>query len=1254
VGRVRILVVEDEVIVAQNIQYALQDLGYDVSAIALSGDEAVERVAELQPDLVLMDIKLQGEMSGVEAAERIRSRFDIPVIFVTAYADDQTLQRAKVAEPYGYVLKPFDERELRSTIEMALYRHEIGRKLRASETRLRTVFEATMDGLFTIDSQGRYVEVNPAGCRMFGYTREEILNSDIGLLLFPEDVEAVFSMLPSLLQEGTFIPECRMRSQAGSEIWVEMAVSPFKVGTRDLALCAKRDITERKRTAAALRESDLKHRTLFEAATDAIFLETLEGDILDCNRVACEMYGYTKEELLGLNVADLVPEKVGETLPNVVADELRVGGIFVEASQKRKDGTVFAAEISTRTVRLGEEQLVVAYVHDLTGRKQAEETLRQRAIQLALLNDIGSKIAAVLDLTSVLDRAARLVQEVFGYHHVALFTVDREQGELVMRAKSGAFTDLYPPEHRLKLGQGIVGWVAQHGERLLANDVSIEPRYVNLYPGVVPTQAELSVPIRTGEEIVGVLDVQSPHPNAFDDNDVMLIETVADQMAVAIQNARLFDEVRQRVAELETLQRTSLQFASPLDVTAVLESIVESALSIVGATDCYLYLYDEASETFTLGAERHEDVVQRPVIGTPRQDGLSVTVVRKGHPVVINDALSHSLYASSEAQTWNVHAIAGFPLKRAERVLGVFNVAFTRPHAFSENELRVLGLLAHQAAIAIENAYLFELEQRRWREAEALRKASFVLGSMLDTTQMLDQLLEQIHSVIPYDSANVMVIERGMARVTHQRGDKRFLAVDATDMPLLQVKQMPYLQRMLITHRPQIVPDTQADPNWVHLETSPWVRAWAGAPIVVWNEVIGFFSLNSETPGSYISEQAELLSAFAAHAAIAIENAQLVEGLGGQMMARIAELRTERDKSEAILHSVGDAICMTDLAMRIQYVNEAYMRLTGYAAEEAIGQLSDFALGAPLSDQDVQSLQGARARGEVWEGEVVFRRKDGRTYEAVLTITPLRDDQGRQVGYVSTHRDISQHKELDRARRRFMTHVSHELRTPVANMKLYTQLMRDGRRPDRVRHYLHVLNQQADRLADLIQDMLDMTELDVGRAVTTWGPVCLDTVVGDSVTRLQGRAEETGLTLAAKSIPPELPVVQGDQARLTQALNELVENAVVFTPPGGEVLIEVETAHEDGQQWVTIAVHDTGPGISPEEQERIFDYFYRGSLAESGHVPGTGLGLSIVKAIMDAHGGRVMVESKEGEGSTFTLWLFADHTVRALVEETGC
>jgi len=196
------------------------------------------------------------------------------------------------------------------------------------------------------------------------------------------------------------------------------------------------------------------------------------------------------------------------------------------------------------------ETLSVAFVEALK-RKRAEKALEQRAAQLALINDIGRQIATVLELDSILDRAARLVQESFGYHHVALFTLEPGQGELVMRARAGEFAHLFPPGHRLKLGQGMVGWAGLHSQTVLANDVDAEPRYVNLYPDVIPTRSELSVPIQVGEEIVGVLDVQSPQLNAFDENDVMVMETLADQLAIAIENARLFEAVERELVERE-------------------------------------------------------------------------------------------------------------------------------------------------------------------------------------------------------------------------------------------------------------------------------------------------------------------------------------------------------------------------------------------------------------------------------------------------------------------------------------------------------------------------------------------------------------------------------------------------------------------------------------------------------------------------------------------------------------------------------
>ena len=362
--------------------------------------------------------------------------------------------------------------------------------------------------------------------------------------------------------------------------------------------------------------------------------------------------------------------------------------------------------------------------------------------------------------------------------------------------------------------------------------------------------------------------------------------------------------------------------------------------------------------------------------------------------------------------------------------------------------------------------------------------------------------------------------------------------------------------------------------------------------------------------------------------------------LEAQVAARTAEIRAEQEKSETILRSVGDAIVMVDLEMRAQYVNDAFIALTGYTAGEVMGQSHvDLLAGEVMAEQSRQSLRLALDKGEVWQGEVTARRKDGRTYEAALTIAPMRDAAGRLVGYVSSHRDISRFKDLDRARSRFITNISHELRTPVANMKLYVHLLRKGMSAEKTERYIEVVSEQVERLEHLIQDILEMTELDSGQAMKAWEPVSLPTVISDTVIRYQSQAEAAGLALIAMPVPPDLPAVKGDQSRLAQALGELVENAVIFTPTGGRVIIEAGAVEEEGQRWVTVAVRDTGPGISPEEQERVFDRFYRGSLAESGHVPGTGLGLSFVEEIMRAHGGRVTVDSEEGQGSTFTLWL---------------
>ncbi len=208
-------------------------------------------------------------------------------------------------------------------------------------------------------------------------------------------------------------------------------------------------------------------------------------------------------------------------------------------------------------VGLAQSAIIAVLLVNVSRRRRAEQTLRQnevvlkqRASQLGLINEVSGQITAVLDLNMVLKEAADLIQSNFGYQHVGLFILDQESNDLVMRARAGSYAELFPADHRRKMGEGMVGWVAQHKKRLLANDVSQEPRYHNPFPDEI-IRSELSVPIQIGSEIAGVLDVQSRNPNAFNDNDILVLETLADQLAAALHNARLFEQIKQYAGDLK-------------------------------------------------------------------------------------------------------------------------------------------------------------------------------------------------------------------------------------------------------------------------------------------------------------------------------------------------------------------------------------------------------------------------------------------------------------------------------------------------------------------------------------------------------------------------------------------------------------------------------------------------------------------------------------------------------------------------------
>jgi len=267
----KILIVEDEGIIAKDIKNILSFLGYSVIAVASSGEEAIEKAKEMHPDLVLMDIVLEGDMDGVKAAEQIRDSFDIPVIYLTAYSDNTTLQRAKITEPYGYILKPFQERELYTTIEMALYKHQVEKKLKESEEKFRAIFEHATDGMLVVDLETKkFLTGNTMICEMLGYSPEEIKNLKVADIHAQEDLPYVLATFEELARgEYTLAADIPVKRKDGNIFYADINASRISLYEKPCIMGSFRDITERKRMQDSLMESERQLRTLSSSILSA-------------------------------------------------------------------------------------------------------------------------------------------------------------------------------------------------------------------------------------------------------------------------------------------------------------------------------------------------------------------------------------------------------------------------------------------------------------------------------------------------------------------------------------------------------------------------------------------------------------------------------------------------------------------------------------------------------------------------------------------------------------------------------------------------------------------------------------------------------------------------------------------------------------------------------------------------------------------------------------------------------------------------
>jgi len=441
--------------------------------------------------------------------------------------------------------------------------HEIAERtqaeaaLRDSEARFKSIVEGQIEYVVRWLPDGTRTFVNQAYAHFLNRSQEELIGTNFFSIIPEEDAQKIQENLKAIKPDNPIASyENRIILPDDSEHWIQW--NDRGIFDQDDNLIEVQsvgwDITKRITTENALRESEERFKSIIQTSPMGMHLYQLESDgrliLIGSNPAANQILGTDNTSLLGKTIEEAFPSLSKTEIPERYRQAASRGESWKTLQLSYEDQQISGA-YEVYAVQTSPGKMAAIFL-DVTDRKKHEQILQQRATQLTLLNKVGEQIVAVLDLERVFERAVELVQESFGYHHVGIFTIDPVDQKLIMQARSGEFNHLFPDHHVLDIGQGMVGWTAQNNQTLLSNDVSTEQQFVNLYPDTLPTRSELCVPIHLGEQVIGVLDAQSHQKNAFDDSDVIALQTMAGQIATAIENARLHTAVRR---ELNDRQR---------------------------------------------------------------------------------------------------------------------------------------------------------------------------------------------------------------------------------------------------------------------------------------------------------------------------------------------------------------------------------------------------------------------------------------------------------------------------------------------------------------------------------------------------------------------------------------------------------------------------------------------------------------------------------------------------------------------------
>jgi signal transduction histidine kinase len=782
------------------------------------------------------------------------------------------------------------------------------------------------------------------------------------------------------------------------------------------------------------------------------------------------------------------------------------------------------------------------------------------------------------------------------------------------------------PERRQEATQevlesGLAQWVIEHKQATIVVDTTMDERWAHLPGDSDGIRSALSVPLRHGTRICGLLVLTHHEPDYFNRGHLSFLSSIADQAAITVENIFLLEQTRQRVDELGAINEIS-QAASSLHLNDVLRILAQRTAQALQVRRCTVFLLDETETQLVLRAINHPDIASGDlnlVVPTKTIPHI-VETMRMRRPIQIPDIFADERlrFFWQEAQSLGIKAQLSVPLITKQRVIGVISIDRGASHApFSEDEIVLCQTIAHQAANAIENARLYEEVQQRAERMSLVNRVSHDIGAILDIDQLLRKVARLIRETFECYHVAIGLVE-GEELVFKAGINYLYRPVPRPNLSL-RGEGEGIAGWVALHGRSLLVPEVREDPRYMEVPDLPNTRCELVVPLKVpvrtdedgegGYSIVGVLTMESNQADAFSSDDQVLLEALAAQVAVALE--------GARLFTRVQE---ERATLEALMNATSDAIIITNTEGHILFFNPAAQSafLEGDTAEPRKVFTQVVHNDALLELWHEASLEHSRS------AEVPLA--DGRTFYASMA-------QVADVGRVIVMQDITHFKRMDEIKSSFVSTVSHDLRSPLQVIQTSAELLpRLGKlNRDQSKATEHILA-VVRRMANLVQHLLDIGRIEAGVGMEI-EPCSMNEIATRAASVLRPLAEQKGLDFEL-NLPEALPMVKGNALRLEQVVSNLASNAIKFTPQGS-----VSVSTWSVEDHVLVEVRDTGIGIPPDAQKELFQKFYRVRTPETRAIEGTGLGLAIVKSIVESYGGQITVTSAPNEGSTFAVTL---------------